>query len=324
MRRVELLHQLLQDHASSGELRKPARRHHADIAKFLLRPVRGKSRQVEQSIAGDAMGMDDRERMPRLTKIDLAQRPKAAADEIEPPALCGRAELPVGQRMAKPVADERAVGRVADPEHAERLARHRADRAACDSRQLEAAAAEVGDDAMCTRNGAQHAQRGADPFLLARQKGRFQPHLARSVEEIGAIGGIAHRCGGDGAQPLHPHLLGQHAEAGERVQRLRHGFLVHRPRFGEPTAQPGHDLFVEQDGGHALGPAIDDEAHRVGADVDDADGAEVEAVDHPPRWLTRSLGIFFPASAAPRPDSEGLVMKYWWQLKWRLPGTIRS
>src|SRR5690606_37379513 len=106
--------------------------------------------------------------------------------------------------------------------------------------------------------------------------------------------------------------------------------LPDAPAAGELRAKARHDLLVEQGEGDAPRAVIDDEADAVGTDVDDRSAAalvrgEGAGADRRRDAIEQSHGRAMPAqgrsrklslgtaslflSAAPRPESDGFVMK---------------
>ena len=190
-----------------------------------------------------------------------------------------------------------------------------------DPHQLEAPAAEVGDDPVRVGEGADHAVGAEQRFLFARNHPRIEPDRAQLCDEFRAVGGIAHRCGGDGLDILDAHVGEQQRETPQPPQRQRHRLVGEPAGRGNLAPELGGDLLVQQHRGRAHRAAIDDKAHRVRTDIDDralrpcaADRARAvcppPAPDHATAPLrSDSLGTAPASSAPPRPESEGLVMK---------------
>ena len=186
--------------------------------------------------------------------------------------------------------------------------------------QFEAAAAQVADDPVRVGEGGQNAGTGRQRLLLARQQlDRETNAFAGMRDQRRAVGGVAHGGGGDGAQPRHVHLPREPGEAGQRgPARPASPQAVIAPSAARPRPRPASTFSLNRMAGSRAGPLIDDEPDRVGTDIDDR-GARVglrprkrpkggEQV-HAPR-LKLSVGTTPPPSAdAPRPDSDGLVMK---------------
>ena len=127
---------------------------------------------------------------------------------------------------------------------------------------------------------------------------------------------------------LHP--VAQRAKASQRRQRLVDGVGGQQPGRLHLAAEPAQHLLVEDRRRAAGQPLVDDEAHRVRADVDDRDRRPVIETTlrdihrrTPPlnarsRRRTRLRGDD-SLSDLPRPDRLGLVMKYLWALKGSSP-----
>ncbi len=117
-----------------------------------------------------------------------------------------------------------------------------------DADQLEAAAAEVADDAVGPGDAGDDAERGAARLGLAVDHLDLEPAcLAHRVEEALRIGRLPDGSGGDGAQVADAHVAREQREAGERGDGDLHRAARQPPVGGEPAAEPGHDLLVEHD-----------------------------------------------------------------------------
>ena len=100
-----------------------------------------------------------------------------------------------------------------------------------------------------------------------------------------------------------------------------HDALVAEPALERHAApQAAQDLFVEHRGGRPPQAVIDDESHRIGADVDDRYRTIFRRLGAKPRMPAHARAFAFllvpgtaggtlAASARPRPESDGLVMK---------------
>ena len=203
--------------------------------------------------------------------FEPGQRAPAPAHHVEGPARRRAFEAGAGHRLGDPAREPRLafLGERVEPKHAERQRGAAPDPAARDLDQLEAAAAEIAGDPVRIGDGGKHPLSRPLPFLLAGKDARFEAELADAGEEGRAVRGLAHRGGGDDAGAHHLQLPDQQPEAIERGQRPR---LRRLPDLADLAAEPGEHLLVEDDRGDALGPGIDDEADRIGADVDDRDG----------------------------------------------------
>ena len=208
-----------------------------------------------------------------------------------------------------------------DPQHAQWEGYALANLPVAHANQFEAAAAQVSDDAVGMGDRGQHALARALRLLLAGQYLDVEAKRLGGRDQFPAIACVANRGGGDGAQRSHLHLARDGGEAGQRDSRLGQARPLDRTRRGQPLAQARHDLLVEQDRRQSRRPLIDDEADRVGSDVDDRGpgcrrrclfGAAVEQRRDDAQCPRRSDNVGTDcavASAAPRPDSDGLVIK---------------
>ena len=91
-------------------------------------------------------------------------------------------------------------------------------------------------------------------------------------DEFGSISGVAAGGGRDAPQPRDAADVTQCTEALQRVQRLVHGVGREQPGRLHLAAKAGENFFIEDRCGRARQPLVDDEAHRIGTDVDDGDG----------------------------------------------------
>ena len=254
----------------------------------------------------------DRQRVMGEQHVEAGERPPRASDHVEGPLApeFGKACFLHGPRH---LAGQRAIPLLqqwCDTEDSE-LQRHAAPYlAVLDVNQLETAATEIADDAVGFGNGGEHALPGHLPFLLARQQLRIETNVTDPGEEVGAVRRIAHRRRGDDAGAGHAHLAGQQKEAFERGQRAVLRLFGQRLARPDALAEAGHDLFVEHDRGDSGRPRIDDEAHGVRPDVDDRNAFLMCSGHRDQGRRRRSLGTApLLRSAAPRPESDGLVMK---------------
>src|SRR5262249_2914196 len=94
-------------------------------------------------------------------------------------------------------------------------------------------------------------------------------------DELGPIGGVAHGRGCKRAHVLDLENAGDGAEADERFQRALDGVIPEPARRRYGASEPAQDLLVEERRRRPHRRFIDDEADRVGTDIDDADRLEV-------------------------------------------------
>lgn len=207
--------------------------------------------------------------------------------------------------------------------------------------EFEAAAAKVGGNAAGAGEGGDHAGGAGAGFFLAGEQAGVEAEGPDRVQELGAVRCIARGGGGHAFDVFHLEQAQQAGEAAERDERAADALFGDRAGLAEVAAQPGAHLFVEDDDGCAGRPVVDHQTHGVRTDVDDRALFALEAdADHrktrlmpiigglwsiasrardsgqlPPLCqmlprLSESFGTFRPlASDAPRPESDGLVMK---------------
>lgn len=142
--------------------------------------------------------------------------------------------------------------------------------AAIQGHQFQAAAAQIGDDAIGLGRAAQNAHGGKAGFFLARQHGdRGLTAFFDLTDELFAIDGVADGGGGQDVQHGHRHGPSQTDEASQAGQGLAAALGVQAPRSAQALAQSADGLLVE-DGHRRAGQAvIDHQPDRVGPDVDD-------------------------------------------------------
>ena len=159
------------------------------------------------------------------------------------------------------------------------------DRAAADVGQLQAAAAEIADQPVGVGKAGEDALPRQPPFLLAGDDLRLEAERPDLVEKGVAVAGVAHRGGGEDPDVAHLHLADQQAEAAQGGERPGPRPLAEHAGLAQPLAEAGEHLFVEDDRGRARSARIDDQADRVGADVDDRHrlGVKQGPAPHEPR-----------------------------------------
>ena len=186
--------------------------------------------------------------------------------------------------------------------------------------QFEAAPAQIADNPARIGKGAEHAVGAGDRLFLAAEQAGFEAEVADRIQEGLAIARIAAGGGCHHVDFLNPLEVEDRTEPRERGEREGHGLGGKIAAFGHPFAQPRGDFLVVQHLGGAQRLAIDDQPDRIRADIDDrartGAGDTGQGLHHagqatvaPPR-RSASLGTLRPVvRAAPRPESEGLVMK---------------
>jgi hypothetical protein len=185
--------------------------------------------------------------------------------------------------------------------------------------QFEAAAADIGNDTARAGKGAQHAFGAYPRFVDPAQQARLQPQRLHLGEEILAVLRIAHCRGCDSIDSRHFKIGEDQRKALERAHRQIDRILGKQAVLVEVAPQAGGHFLVEQRGGRARRPAIDDQTHGVGADIDDRAKrfrtrnptavVALPACHQAAPRRSASLGTAPASSAPPRPESEGLVMK---------------
>ena len=98
----------------------------------------------------------------------------------------------------------------------------------------------------------------------------------RRVDEFLSIFGFARRGGCYRIDLLGADLTGQRTETLERAKGADHAVLVEPAARCDAAPQAAQHLFVEDRSGGAPEAVIDDEAHRVGADIDNRYGTVFE------------------------------------------------
>ena len=102
--------------------------------------------------------------------------------------------------------------------------------------------------------------------------GEPQARSARR-DEFRAIAGVARRRRRHRLAQLDLEAVGNHAEAGQRLQRRGAAFGMQPSGRDHVAADAADGFFVLQGGGVAVLVFIDHQAHGIGADIDNGDGA---------------------------------------------------
>ena len=208
--------------------------------------------------------------------------------------------------------------------------------------QLEAAAAEVADDAVRLLEARDDAERG-ELGLVARPRAARSARpqrLGRGCEEGRAVRGIARGGGGEHDRCRRRRIVRQSTRKRASAASARAtASSSRRPVVATWRPSPAQHLLVEDRRRRAGEALIGDEAHRVRADVDDRRSAR-PTFSRPgasrrfescrsalSTFRERSWGL--TSSAICRgPDRLGLVMKYLWALNGSSPvagaGSARS
>ena len=180
------------------------------------------------------------------------------------------------------------------------LQRHRL--AALDEDELDAAAADVDDQRRLAAqvDGVAHAEVDEARFLAAGDDLDAQADVVLDLlDEVAAVGGLAHGAGRDGGDAGHALALGQGAEGGQRahagVDRLRR----QAPLAERAAAEPHHFLGAVEHAEAAVRLHLGhDHVDGVAADVDSCD-SHVRACSHLHRPTT-SPATTATASTKPR------------------------
>ena len=97
------------------------------------------------------------------------------------------------------------------------------------------------------------------------------PQMRWLRNEIGAVGGIAAGGGGDRVDPADLHNPAQGAKTPQRGQGLCDGVRRQQSRGLNLAPEPAERFFVEERDQAPHHRFVDDETHRIRADVDDRD-----------------------------------------------------
>ena len=222
----------------------------------------------------DDVAVHDVQRIAVLPHVQPGERAPGAADGVEAAPLALVQQI----RLLKRLLDD--LLRLLDRLRRDVLQRKPAERErhaalgamAVDFGEFERAAAEIAHDAARLVEAGHDAERRKLGLPLAGQHVDLDAADALGLGDEGlAVLGVAAGRGGDRQHLADLHAIAQRAEAADRGERL-----VDRVRGQEPgrlhlAAEPGQHLLVEDRGRTARQPLIDDEAHRVRADVDDRD-----------------------------------------------------
>uniref|UniRef100_A0A0N4ZXP9 LigA n=1 Tax=Parastrongyloides trichosuri TaxID=131310 RepID=A0A0N4ZXP9_PARTI len=177
---------------------------------------------------------------------------------------------PLGDAAAQAVGVEAPV--VQQGEGPQRQGHALAARTVADPRQLQTGAAHVGGHAARAGVACQHAQRGIFRFFLAAEDADAQARLGGyALAEFGAVLGLTHGGGGGDQHLIRLDALDHGGEAAQRRHGHDHARLRQAPGGRQVATEAGQGLLVEDGPDRPAFQAVDDQAHRVGADVDDGD-----------------------------------------------------
>ncbi len=166
------------------------------------------------------MLVEYRERILGDFKIKTRQRAPRSADQIERQARAIARPALGAQHLADRALERlRAVlAQRGEAQHAEREAVAAPDFAIRHLRKFEAATAEVDRDAVRIGNRRDHAKARSFGFFLSGQEANRQAGIGGARNEVGSVGCIAYRSGGDALQVLHLHEPRQQRVAAERIE----------------------------------------------------------------------------------------------------------
>ena len=204
--------------------------------------------------------------------------------------------------------DPRRVERRLEGERAQRQGDPRARLPVGDPDQLQAGAAQVADHALRVRRAGEDAQGGVAglfapvrtrrrrPVSASTRRQKAGPSAASRTAAVAAAGHVGGRA-----------AFEQGAEAAQGHKRGRDA-LGRQPAGGRQVpAEAGQHLLVEDGPDRAAFQPVDDQADRVGADVDDG-RVGLARVSRSGTDMSNARGRSF--TLWPRPDKLGLVMKY--------------
>src|ERR1051326_2288724 len=227
--------------------------------------------EPERAIAGDFVFLQHVQRIVDRLHVDAREASPDPADGIER-TIVHAAPFEVGKTLVDDFA--RLVGIFLRGIHqAERSERQRdgfADLAVSDADHVETAAAEIGDEPVGIGDSCDDAFGGDARFIFAgKQAHRRAPGGLRATDELRAVRSVARRRRGHGFAHGCVQTVGQHLEAGQRLQRHGAAFAVQPAGRYHVATDAADRFFVVERGGGARLRLIDHQTHRVRADVDD-------------------------------------------------------
>jgi hypothetical protein len=218
--------------------------------------------------------MHDMQRISGLRHVQAGERTPRAADRVKRSAL---AQLDM-RHLCQCLPDDlvrlldRFSGAVLQRQAAKRQRSAALDAGIFHVDQFERAAAEIADDPIGPVKAGHDAERGELRFAFAGDHVDMRAADAlRLADEIRTVFGVAAGRRRQHPNLLHAHGVAQRAEPPERGKRGRHRVGGHQAFGLHLAAKTGESLLVEQWRGAARHAFVDDEADRIGADVDDAD-----------------------------------------------------
>ena len=237
--------------------------------------------EVGGLVGVDRIVVHDVQRVAALAHVQAGERAPGAADRIEGPARAAGQHMRFRQRLGGDLLGllDGAVGGFLEPDAAQREALASPRPVVADVDHLDRTATEVAGYPVGLVEAGDDALRGEPRFLAAGENGRLDAgDRFHRGDEIGAVGGVAHGGRRQDVQRGHADLPDQRGEAADGGQRRGDRFRFEPAARRQAAPEPAQFLFVEQRGRRAGEPFVDDETHRVRADVDNRDRpAAVEA-----------------------------------------------
>jgi len=215
--------------------------------------------------------VDHRQRIIAVEHVKPGERPPGPPDQIE--GQCLRLLLPSGflqhpahlaLQLVLPLAPQ-----IGNPQHPERKGKAFQHLPVLNQRQLQTAATQITDNPLRFRDAGNDAKRGQLRLFLSLQNLYVVADQARCLQQVLAVAGIADRRRGKALDAVDFHFRAQAVKALQSADRQRHGFLANRPGRGQFPAQASHHLFIEQYGWHPDRSLIDNQADRIGTDIND-------------------------------------------------------
>ena len=249
-----------------------ARGYFFDLQQRFARQIGENGGDPRNFVGRDLVAVDDVQRMFRLTEEDVRDRPPRAAGDVEAAALEAAQPREGGELALDHVlrALAAAIGALGQNQVTQHQARAPADLAAVERDQLEAAAAEIAQEAVGVGDAREQAESGKTGFLGPAQHpdGDMEPAFD-SGDERTAVLGLANRGRRERPDPADSHRPGETNEPRQRRHRAIPPVGVEPAGIGEAAGQGAMDLFVEQRGRQRGDPLVDDETNGVRPDVDD-------------------------------------------------------
>ena len=259
-------------HGAEGQKLAALLRHGLDARQQFDRAAADLTAELQRHLGRHGVVVHHPQRIVGLMHVQLGERAPGAADRIERPP----GEPAENRRLVEDLGGDalgladRALGRLLQADAAERIGQPLADRVAVDVDQLERAAAEVAGDAVGIVDAGDDAVGGETGLVGAGQDLDLDTADAFELGDEGrAVLGLTRGGGRQHVEADRAALVGDVLEAAHRIERLGERGFGETAGLGQPLAEAGENLFVEQHRGGARQPLVDDQAHRVGADVDD-------------------------------------------------------